>query len=465
MATTQKKDLVAVVLAAGQGTRMKSSVPKVLHKLYDRPMLQYCIEALRPLRPAVVSVVVGHGKQVIEEVFGHDKTLTLAHQAEQKGTAHALMAGLKAIKVPTLSTVLVVNGDTPLITPETLKQFVSMHRRNKNAVSVLSFEAHDPTGYGRITRSEKGAPLAIVEEKDASDEQRAICEVNSGVYCIEAHALSLLDEIKVNPLKGEYYLTDLVAIALRRVGRVGVYCLGEEGEFLGVNSREDLAQAHEAMKLRTITTLMNEGVTFLDPYSTHVSPDVHIGQDTVIYPNVFIHGESYIGKGCTIMPNTRIFESEIRDAVLIKDSCVIEGALIESGAQVGPFAHIRPESRICAEARIGNFVELKKSTIGRGTKAMHLSYIGDAIVGEGANIGAGTITCNYDGLNKHKTHIGDEVFIGSDTQLVAPVKVGAGAYVGAGSTITKDVPPDALALSRTKQSVIEGWAKKKKAKK
>jgi len=459
------KSVSVIILAAGLGTRMKSSRPKVMHTIFDRPMLQYSIDTATGMKPTAVVLVVNSAFDAYKAELSLPSNVSFAIQKEQKGTAHALISALPSLKKSGKDTIIVTTGDTPLITPATLKSFLGLHRKSRNAISVLSFEAQDPHGYGRIVRSQNGRAAAIVEEKDATHEERHIHEVNSGVYAIEPDALALLKSIKVNKLKGEFYLTDLLSLAISKGMKADVYCAGEEEEFHGINSREDLAMAFEIMRMRKTRALMESGVTVMDPYSTYIAPDTIIGPDTIIYPNVFIHAGSEIGRGCTIYPNCRIKASQIMDGAEIYDSSIIEKSKVGRGAHVGPFGRIRPDSDIADGAHIGNFVEIKKSRIGKGTKAMHLSYIGDAEIGAGANIGAGTITCNYDGINKHKTTIGDSVFIGSDTQLVAPVTVGKGAYVGAGSTITKDVEPDSLAVSRTRQTNYKDWAKGRKKKK
>lgn len=447
-----RADTAIVILAAGLGTRMKSATPKVLHRIFDRTMLSYVIEATDGLKPRKMVIVAN---SMIKKTLTEDKSLPghaiVTVQKEQKGTANALRCALPSLKGFGKGTILVANGDSPLLTPSTLRKFVSRHRRAGNSISMLSFMSSNPFGYGRILRDARGKALGVVEEKDATAEEKLIYEVNSGVYAIDAGALGLTAKIRKNAKKGEFYLTDIVSLAIKSGLGVGVYPIGDEDEFLGVNSRRELLVAYEAMRSRIVDSLMEKGVTFIDSYSSYVGPDVKIAPDTVIYPNVFIHGKTTIGKGCTIFPNARIVDSTLKNGVIIKDACLIEGSVVETDAQVGPMAHLRPLSVIGRGARVGNFVETKKTTIGKGAKAMHLSYLGDATVGQEANIGAGTITCNYDGKSKFPTSIGNRAFIGSDTQLVAPVTIGDGAYVGAGSTITKDVEPGALAVSRKKQ--------------
>jgi bifunctional UDP-N-acetylglucosamine pyrophosphorylase/glucosamine-1-phosphate N-acetyltransferase len=454
------RSLFCVVLAAGLGTRMKSSLPKVLHPLMGRPMLEYPLHALKALRPKRTVLVVGVNGRAVREAIRPPLPVEYATQGRQLGTAHAVRAGLEPLGALRAGTVLVTNGDTPLITAGTLRKFLSAHARAGNAVSVLSFTARDPSSYGRIVRG--GGDVRIVEQKDATPKERNIREVNSGVYAIEVRALPFLEKIKLNRKKGEYYLTDLVSVALRAGARVGVFRRGEEEEFLGVNSRKDLLRAQGVLREKTVARHVEKGVAFMDPGAVYIDPLVSIGSDTLIYPNVYLMGDTRVGRGCTVYPNARITDSVIRDRAVVKDSTVIEKSVVGAGAQVGPFAHVRPESRIGEGARVGNFVELKKAVLGKGVKAGHLSYLGDAVLSPGVNVGAGTITCNYDGRKKHPTVIGAEVFIGSDTQLVAPVRVGKGAYIGAGSTITRDVPPFALAVSRTAQKTIPGWARKKR---
>lgn len=456
--TPVRKSLACVILAAGAGTRMKSGLPKVLHEIYGTPMLKYVLDAAGGLSPEKIIIVVSDNVDLLRDAVGRVPGLSFALQTERKGTAHALISAMPLLK-GFKGSVLVINGDTPLVTTATLRKFLRLHRKEGNALSAISFAAEDPGSYGRVVRSDDGRTLRVVEDRDATPAEKPIREVNSGIYAVEPEAVSLLPSIKLNKGKGEYYLTDLVGAAVSRGLNVGFYRLGDEAEFIGINTRRDLSRAHEALRKKTIGSLLDKGVSFIDTDTVFIDPRVRIGRDTVIYPNVFLHGDTSIGRNCTIYPNVRIIDSRIKDGTKIKDSTLIEGSSIGPNAEIGPFAHIRPESRI-GSAKIGNFVEVKKSSISGGTKAMHLSYLGDAVIGKGVNIGAGTITCNYDGKKKHRTVIGDGVFIGSDSQLVAPVKLGKGSYVGAGSTITDDVPPDALALSRTKQKNIPGLGRR-----
>ncbi len=447
-----------VILAAGLGKRMDSHLPKVLHKVCGIPMLQCVTDTARKLKTGKIVVVTGkHGDLIKKALESPD--ISYALQKEPKGTGHALMSAKQDLK-DFKGILIVLNGDTPLVSAETIKKFRKLHMKNKSAVSVLSFQAENPDDYGRIVRNASGQVLSIVEQKDADAIQQKIHEVNSGVYAINHDLLPLVENIKINKKKGEYYLTDIVAAALERGLKTSAYCIGSEEEFMGVNTREELYRASLLMKKKLAERWAGKGVIFIDMGSVFIHAGVTIGKDTTVYPNVYLEGRTKIGRGTTIYPNVRIVDSEIGDNVVIMDSTVIEGSIVKNKASVGPFARIRPGSEIGTEARIGNFVELKKTVIGKSSKASHLSYLGDARIGRDVNIGAGTITCNYDGETKHSTLIENGVFVGSDTQLVAPVKIGKGAYIGAGSTIVKDVPPGALALSRSKQTHISEWAKK-----
>lgn len=453
---------VAVVLAAGLGKRMNSSLPKVLHEIHGRTMLEHVLKTMSKLRVQKIIVVVGKNFKEIKESI-NDSAIHFVHQKEAKGTADALLKAKSALKGFN-GTVIVVNADTPLIVPKTIKKFLTLHEKKKDVISVLSFVAKDPRSYGRVIRDNSGDVVSIVEDKDATASQKKIKEVSSGVYAIKSSALRLLKEIKLNESKGEYYLTDIVGIARDKGIKVGAYPIGLECELMGVNTQEELEIARQLMKDRIIKNWLKKGVSFIDTTSVFISSDTKIGKGTIIYPNVHLEGNTKIGRHCVIYPNVRIKSSIIGDGATIKDSTLIEESTVKARALVGPFAHIRPGSEIGVGAKIGNFVEVKKSAIGRGSKASHLAYLGDAKIGKDVNIGAGTITCNYDGYKKHITVIKDNAFIGSDCQLVAPVKIGEGAYIGAGSTITKDVPPMSLALSRVKQRNIEGWVLKRRSK-
>ncbi len=451
----------AVVLAAGKGTRMKSTIPKVLHKLGDRCLIDVVLEKVCGIADQTV-VVVGYRaedvKRHVKAVFPH---VEFTVQEEQLGTGHAVLVTLNVIKG---EYVLVMPGDMPLVSKNSLLTLVEAVKSGANA-AVLVAELEDPTGYGRVIM-DSGLVIRIVEELDADPKERVVKTVNTGVYCFERRVLEeYLPKLDCNNAKGEYYLTDIVGLmASQGLKVVPVYAEPIEG--MGVNTRKQLAEVYAVMNRKKVEELMESGVTILAPETVFVDEAVEIAPDTVIYPFVFIKGRTSIGSMCEIMPFSVVKDAKIGDRVVIKEHCVIEGVTVEEEAVIGPFARLRPETVVKRNARIGNFVEIKKSVIGENSKANHLAYIGDAFVGKDVNIGAGTITCNYDGVKKHQTVIEDEVFIGSDTQLVAPVRVGRGALIGAGSTITKDVPPEALAVSRAPQQVFKGkgirYFKKKK---
>ena len=448
-----------VILAAGIGKRMNSSLPKVLHKVCGIPMLQSVIDTARKLKTGKIVVVTGNHSDLIQRTLA-SPDISYVRQAEAKGTGHALMCARHALK-DFKGVLIVLNGDTPLISAGTINKFLKIHLKNKNSLSVLSFLAENPDAYGRIVRDASGLVMSIVEHKDADAAQKEIKEVNSGVYAINHNLLPLLDDIKINKKKGEHYLTDIVEHAARKGFKTSALCIGLEQEFMGVNTKQELCRASRIMEDAIIEKWMEKGVNVLDAASVFIHPHAVIGSETTLYPRVYIDGHTRIGAGVMIYPNVRISKSRIEARAVIKDSSVIEESLVKAGAVVGPFAHLRPGSEVGVNARVGNFVELKKTVIGRGSKASHLSYLGDARIGRDVNIGAGTITCNYDGSRKSVTVIDDGVFVGSDSQLVAPVTIGRGAYIGAGSTITKDVPPLALAVSRVDQKNIKEWAKKR----
>ncbi len=453
-------NISVVILAAGRGKRMKSGMPKVLHEALGMPMLQYVIDAVRPLKPSRTVVVIGNGADEVKRRMDDD-SLSFVLQKELLGTGNALSIAKKELKK---GAVLVLNGDCPLITARTLKNLLAKHRRNKNLVSFLSFIDDSVTGYGRVLRDGSGKVTGIVEDKHAtSGEKRRCKELNGGVYVMETAALDYLRRIKKNLSSGEYYLTDIVGIVSGAGKRIEAYNCPPE-EISGVNTRAHLYQVTEILKKRVITKWMDKGVTFIGPDTSVVHTSVSIGRDTVVYPNTYLEGKTSIGKHCVIYPGARIRDSIIGDGVTVKDSTLIEESRVGRGTSVGPFAHVRPLSVIGCNVKIGNFVEIKKSRLGDSTKASHLSYIGDAHIGSNVNIGAGTITCNYDGKNKFETRIETGVFIGSDSQLIAPVTIGKDAYVAAGATITKNVPSGALAISRAKQKTFENWTKKRQRK-
>lgn len=452
--------LATIILAAGKGTRMKSDLPKVLHPLMGSPMLSYTIElSLNEVKAERTMIVVGHQADQIEKRFA-DPRIEFIHQEEQLGTGHAVLQALPLLH-GFRGTVLILCGDVPLVKGETLRSFTETFWRNDSTLAVLSAVVKDPTGYGRILRDSEGWLERIVEEKEASEQEKSIREINTGIFCVRSTFLAEgLKEIRKENAQGEYYLTDLVEVARKRDLRCSAHMVADPMEVMGINTRIDLAMAMEVLRQEKIRELMLSGVTIIDPKATYVDRTVVIGKDTTLYPNCTIEGDTRIGEQCVIEPNSKISDSEIGREVTIRSHCVITESRIEDRAIIGPFAHLRPKSEIKAKAKIGNFVEVKKSVIGRGSKANHLAYIGDSLVGEEVNIGAGTITCNYDGYEKHQTIIGDRVFVGSNVELVAPVKVGSRSSIGAGTTVTKDVPEGALAISRVKQKNIRGWSKK-----
>jgi len=455
--------LAGVILAAGLGKRMDSSLPKVLHRIHGIPMLQYVLNTLYEVKPKKIIIVLGKHFKEIKESIKPERLIYFTQQKEAKGTGDALLKAWQALK-GFKGTVIVTNGDTPLIFNKTLKKFLNLHKKRRNTISIISFKAQEPSSYGRIIRDDSDKVISIVEDRDATESQKNIKEVNSGIYAIDSEACHILKEIKLNESKGEYYLTDIVRIARDKGIKVDAFCIGSEDELLGVNTQEELDRARQLMKDRVIKRWKGRGVSFLDAASVFISPEVTIGKGTQIYPNVYLEGNTKVGRGCTLYPNVRIQSSIIGDGAIVKDSTLIEESIVRNRASVGPFAHIRPGSQIGEEAKIGNFVEVKKSVIGSGTKAQHLTYLGDSKIGKNVNIGAGTITCNYDGYKKCMTVVEDNVFVGSDSQFIAPVRVCRGAYIGAGSTITRDVPSMALALSRIKQTNIKDWVIKRQLK-
>jgi bifunctional UDP-N-acetylglucosamine pyrophosphorylase / glucosamine-1-phosphate N-acetyltransferase len=451
-----------VVLAAGKGTRMKSGLPKVLHQAAGFPLLEHVLRAAATLEPATTVLVLGHQADLVREALGKRLGLSFALQEPQLGTGHALLQAEQALAGAS-GTVVLLSGDVPLLRPATLRALVARHTASGAAATVLTATVPSPGGYGRIVRDESGRILRIVEHKDASPAERAIGEINSGVYAFElAPLFDALRGIGSANAQGEYYLPDLVTIYRSRGMVVETLTLEDPREIVGVNSRKELAEVAVILRAAKNDELMAAGVTIVDPASTFIDPDVVVGADTIIRPGVYLEGRTRIGSGCEIHSGVRIVDSTVEDGVVINNFCVIVDSVVRRGARVGPFAHIRPQSDVGESAHVGNFVELKKTSMGRGAKANHLSYLGDATIGEKVNVGAGTITCNYDGTAKHPTIIEDGAFIGSDTQLVAPVRVGKGAYVAAGSSITEDVPADALAIARGKQVNKEGWAARKR---
>jgi bifunctional UDP-N-acetylglucosamine pyrophosphorylase/glucosamine-1-phosphate N-acetyltransferase len=449
-----------IILAAGLGTRMKSGLAKALHPLAGRPLIQHVISAAKSIEPRTIVLVLGHQAGKVKDAVGTG-TAEFVLQQEQLGTGHAVRQAREAIERAT-GPVMILCADTPLLTGRTLQALVDVHVRTRAAVTLMTAEAENPFGYGRVVRHKTGV-MKIVEEKDATTAQKKITEVNAGIYCFEKNfLLEALGSLDRNNAQGEYYLPDTIALARKKKKRVGALLCEDSREVLGVNTRKDLSLAEAVLRERVNTAWMLAGITLLDPETTFIGDEVMLARDTLLYGNVRLEGKTRIGEGCTIYPGSRIVDSVVEESVTVKDHSVIEESTIASGAAVGPFAHLRPGTVIGEGARIGNFVEIKKSTIGEGSKANHLSYIGDASVGKGVNIGAGVITCNYDGFQKYQTVIEDDVFVGSDAQLVAPVRIGKGALIAAGATITRDVPADALAISRVPQNIREGFSSRRK---
>jgi bifunctional UDP-N-acetylglucosamine pyrophosphorylase/glucosamine-1-phosphate N-acetyltransferase len=449
-----------VVLAAGKGTRMKSERPKVLHDVHGRPMLSRVLDVAATLSPASVVVVLGYKANLVRDAYVASPVRFVV-QEPQLGTGHALIQALPALGGAT-GDVLLLYGDVPLLKPATLAALLSRHREDGAAATVLTAETSQPFGYGRIVRKE-GAIVGIVEERDASAGERAITEINAGIYALALEPLAeAMAALTPANAQGEYYLTDLVGIYRRRGLGVSTLRIASADELIGVNSRRELAEVSRIVRTAKIEELMAAGVTVLDPSTTYVDSDVTVGPDTVLHPNVYLEGQTRIGGACDIQAGSRLVNATVGDRVTVRNYCIITDSVIASDAVLGPFAHLRPGSDVGAEAHIGNFVELKKTRFGRRSKASHLTYLGDSTVGEDVNIGAGTITCNYDGVKKHPTVIGDKAFIGSDSQLIAPVTIGPGAYVAAGSSITRDVPAEALAIARGHQENKEGWVTRKK---
>lgn len=447
----------AVILAAGQGTRMKSELPKVLHQVLGRPMIQWVIDSVREAKADKIITVLGHQGEAVAEVVGEQTQVV--YQREQLGTGHAVLQAAEQLSAEA-GCVLVVCGDTPLLTAGTLQALLAKHQEEQNAVTVLTAIAAEPYGYGRMLRAEEHI-VAIVEEKDATEAQKRINEINAGTYCFDQQfLLRALQGLKTDNAQGEYYLTDVIKMAVEQGLTVGGYILKDFEESLGVNNRVQLAQAEQVMRRRKLRELMLAGVTIIDPEHTYVDFEVQVGQDTILSPGVMLEGRTSVGRRCTIGANTRLSDAVIGDDTTVQNS-IIWDSTIGSRCQIGPFAYIRPGCVLADEVKVGDFVELKKAQVAAGSKIPHLSYVGDALLGAHVNIGCGTITCNYDGKNKHQTVIEDNAFIGSNTNLVAPVTIHEGATIGAGSTISKDIPANSLGLTRPELKIKENWRKNK----
>jgi bifunctional UDP-N-acetylglucosamine pyrophosphorylase/glucosamine-1-phosphate N-acetyltransferase len=453
-------DLAIVILAAGKGTRLKSGLAKVLHRAGGRTLVEHIVRASEPLRPRETVVVVGHQAEEVMAVVEPLGAVAVMQQP-QNGTGHAVQVSKRALGGAKFAVVL--PGDAPLVRTETLKALIAAHRGGNAAATILSAVLADPSGYGRVVRKSETTVSAIVEESQLSDEQRDINEINSAIYCFTLEKLwPALTQVKPNNKHRELYLTDAIAVLNAKGETVLAQVAPDSREVLGCNTRADLAEVDRVFRERKRNTLMDDGVTIQLPETVLIDPDVTAGEDTILEPAVQLLGRTKIGARCIIRTGSVLTDAILGDDVTVEPHCVVAHSRLDDRVIIGPFARLRPDNHLKAGARIGNFVELKKSTIGEGTKAMHLSYLGDAKIGMKSNIGAGTITCNYDGFHKYPTSIGNKVFIGSDTALVAPVRVGDGAYIAAGSTITENVPSDALGIARGRQVNRPGWAAKKR---
>jgi bifunctional UDP-N-acetylglucosamine pyrophosphorylase/glucosamine-1-phosphate N-acetyltransferase len=460
-----KDRFVAAILAAGEGTRFRSQRAKVLHTAGGRTLIEHVVRAAKELSPHAIFVIVGHqADAVTTELQKASFKVRFLRQKDQKGTGHALLCGRKELEraAPRL---LVLYGDTPLLAPDTLRRFLDFHASSNCVASVLTAEMEDPAGYGRIIRAPGGAVAAIVEHKSASPAQLQIREINTGIYCFQTKELfAALGRVIPDPITKEYYLTDVIGLLTQAGHRVAAFRAPDPSEVVGINNRAELARVDSLLRLRKARKLMLSGVTIHFPETARIDPDVAVGPDSEIEPGVSLLGRTRIGKNCRIGAWSVITDSELAGNVTIRPSCVITESKVAEGASVGPFAHLRPGADIGPQARIGDFVEVKKSRIGRGSRALHLAYIGDAVIGKNVNVSAGTITVNYDGVNKHQTIVEDNAFVGSGSNLIAPVRVGRNAFVAAGSTITDEVPANALAIARSRQTNKPGWVKKRRRK-
>jgi bifunctional UDP-N-acetylglucosamine pyrophosphorylase/glucosamine-1-phosphate N-acetyltransferase len=448
----------ALILAAGKGTRLRSSLPKALQPVLGLPLLEHVLRAASAAGAAPVTVVVGHGAEAVEEAF-KDRGFRFVRQEPQLGTGHAVLAARAEIG-STAGPVLVVNGDQSLLRAATLVSLLESHVATGAAATLLTSVLDDPGPYGRVIRGADGLVHGVVEAKDTTPETRSVREINAGVYVFEPPPLlAALDRLRPDNAQAEYYLTDVIGLLVAAGQRVAAWTCPDPAEGLGVNTQAELAEATARLRARKLAALMDAGVRIEDPTSTHVEADCEVEADAVIRPFTILAGRTRVAGGASVGPYCQLVDTEVGPGAVVKDHCLLEACALEEGAAVGPFSHLRPETRVGRRAKVGNFVELKKTLLAEGSKAPHLSYLGDASIGPGVNVGAGTITCNYDGAAKHPTQIEAGAFVGSNSTLVAPVRIGAGAYVAAGSTITQDVPEDALALGRARQVVKPGWAK------
>jgi len=447
----------AVILAAGQGTRMKSKLYKVLHPICGKPMVEFVVDNISKVNVDQIVTVVGHGAELVKTSLEGKSDFVL--QEEQLGTAHAVMQAKEVLQSKN-GTTLVICGDTPLIRAETMEALIQLHEKQEAQATILTASTENPDGYGRVIRNSNGTVERIVEHKDANEHERKVQEINTGTYCFDNQALfEALEEVSNENAQGEYYLPDVIEILKAKGKSVSAFQTPDFEETMGINDRVALAEAERLMRKRMNDTHMQNGVTIIDPANTYIDADVKIGMDTIIYPGTILKGQTMIGEDCQIGPNSELDNAQIGSETVIRQS-VIHDSSVGSKVQIGPFAHIRPESNIHDDVKVGNFVEIKKSEVGKGSKASHLSYIGDAEIGSNVNLGCGSITVNYNGKSKFLTKIDDNVFVGCNSNLVAPVTIGEGAYIAAGSTITKDVPGEALSIARARQVNKENYVKK-----
>lgn len=447
----------AIILAAGKGTRMKSKLYKVLHPVCGKPMVEHIMNRVTETKPNEIITIVGHGAELVKNQLGERSQYAL--QAEQLGTGHAVLQAEPFLKGKK-GTTLVISGDTPLLTSETLNNLFEYHQGKNASATILTAKADDPTGYGRVVRDHVGIVEKIVEQKDATLEEARIQEINTGTYCFDNELLfDALSQLDTDNAQGEYYLTDIIEILKKDGKNVAAYLTEDFDESLGVNDRVALAKANELMRARINHQHMVNGVSFIDPKATYIDDGVVIGAETVIEPGVYLKGNTVIGENCLITANSQITDSIVEDDVVVKTS-VVEESILRKGSDVGPYAHLRPKADIGEKAHVGNFVEVKKATIGEGTKVGHLTYVGDAILGKDINVGCGVVFVNYDGKNKHQTTVGDHSFVGSSVNLIGPVNVAPNSLIAAGSTITKDIPEGAMGIARARQENKADFAKK-----
>jgi bifunctional UDP-N-acetylglucosamine pyrophosphorylase / glucosamine-1-phosphate N-acetyltransferase len=455
-------DIAALILAAGKGTRMKSAIVKVMHPLGEKPMIAWPVMAARAAGATRTVLVVGHQSEKVREYFKEENGLHFAEQGEQLGTGHAVSCAARFF-TGFKGRILILCGDVPLILPSTLQALLYAHDNGRATLTVLTARLGNPHGYGRVVKGGDGNVLRIVEEKDAVRDEKDINEINTGIYCVEAEFLfEAVSGLNNDNAQGEYYLTDIVQRGSELGKRCRSFAVKDAEEIMGINDRVQLAAAGKVLRKRVNESLMLAGVSIIDPENAYIEEGVEIGTDTVIHPNVHISGPTKIGSGCVIEPSVVIRGCTVGNGVTVKAGSVMADSLLRDGVTIGPMAHLRPGNELGEHVKIGNFVEAKKVVMGEGSKASHLTYLGDSTIGSHVNIGCGTITCNYDGVNKHRTVIEDDVFVGSDVQFVAPVTIGRNSLIAAGTTVTRDVPPDSLAIARAPQVNKEGWKLKKR---